>query len=83
MTEPSWNLVSDVGALFEYRFMANALQAGTIVAVMAGAVGWFMVLRRQSFAGHTISVMAFPGAAGAALLGPRRSATTPRVGSRP
>jgi zinc/manganese transport system permease protein len=69
MTEPSWNLVSDVGALFEYRFMVNALQAGTIVAVMAGAVGWFMVLRRQSFAGHTISVMAFPGAAGAALLG--------------
>ncbi|HTD58099.1 MAG TPA: metal ABC transporter permease [Solirubrobacteraceae bacterium] len=71
MTNPrlSWDLARDVSALFEYQFMVNALQAGTIVAVMAGAVGWYMVLRRQSFAGHTIAVMSFPGAAGAALAG--------------
>ncbi len=31
-----------------YPFMVNALEAGTIVAVMAGAIGWFMVLRRQT-----------------------------------
>ena len=49
--------------------MVNALEAGTIVAVMAGAVGWFMVLRRQTFAGHTLSVVAFPGAAAASLAG--------------
>jgi zinc/manganese transport system permease protein len=49
--------------------MVQALQAGTIVAVMAGAIGWFMVLRRQTFAGHTLSVVAFPGAAGATLAG--------------
>ncbi len=30
-----------------------------------GAIGWFMVLRRQSFAGHTLAVVSFPGAAGA------------------
>jgi zinc/manganese transport system permease protein len=65
----SWNLVSDVRELLRYQFMVNALQAGTIVAVMAGVVGWYMVLRRQSFAGHTIAVMSFPGAAGAALAG--------------
>ncbi|HEY8304850.1 MAG TPA: metal ABC transporter permease [Solirubrobacteraceae bacterium] len=65
----SWNLVSDVRELFAYQFMVNALEAGTIVAVMAGVVGWYMVLRRQSFAGHTIAVMSFPGAAGAALAG--------------
>jgi zinc/manganese transport system permease protein len=65
----SWNLVHDVHELLAYRFMVNALQAGTIVAVMAGVVGWYMVLRRQSFAGHTIAVMSFPGAAGAALAG--------------
>jgi zinc/manganese transport system permease protein len=58
-----------VHRLLEYQFMVNALQAGTIVAVMAGVVGWYMVLRRQSFAGHTIAVMAFPGASGAALAG--------------
>ncbi|HEY5262574.1 MAG TPA: metal ABC transporter permease [Solirubrobacteraceae bacterium] len=69
MGEPTltWNLVRDVHELLAYQFMVNALQAGTIVAVMAGVVGWFMVLRRQSFAGHTIAVMSFPGAAGAAL----------------
>ncbi len=65
----SWNLVDDVNRLLEYQFMVNALEAGTIVAVMAGVVGWYMVLRRQSFAGHTIAVMAFPGASGAALAG--------------
>ena len=32
-------------------------------------IGWFMVLRRQSFAGHTIAVVGFPGAAGATLIG--------------
>lgn len=65
----SWNVGSDVNQLLTYPFMVNALEAGTIVAVMAGLIGWFMVLRRQSFAGHTLSVMAFPGAAGAALVG--------------
>jgi zinc/manganese transport system permease protein len=49
--------------------MVHALEAGTIVAVFAAAVGWYMVLRRQSFAGHTLSLMAFPGATGAALIG--------------
>jgi zinc/manganese transport system permease protein len=65
----SWNLVSDARGLFDYSFMVNALEAGTIVAVTAAVVGWYMVLRRQSFAGHTIAVMSFPGAAGAALAG--------------
>jgi zinc/manganese transport system permease protein len=55
--------------LFAYHFMVNALEAGTAVAVAAGAVGWFMVLRKQTFAGHTLAVIAFPGAAGAALAG--------------
>ena len=55
--------------LFAYPFMVNALEAGTIVAVLAGVTGWFMVLRRQAFAGHTLAVIAFPGAAAAALAG--------------
>ena len=54
---------------FSEHFMVNALEAGTIVAVVAGAVGWFMVLRHQSFAGHTLAVVTFPGAAGAVLIG--------------
>ncbi len=65
----SWNLARDVSEVLEYHFMINALLAGGIVAVTAGALGWFMVLRREAFAGHTLSLMAFPGASGAALIG--------------
>jgi zinc/manganese transport system permease protein len=65
----SWNPVSDVHQLFAFPFMVHALEAGTIVAVMAGVTGWFMVLRKQTFAGHTLSVIAFPGAAAASLAG--------------
>lgn len=59
--------VSDVEQMLRYSFMVHALQAASVVAVIAGIAGWFMVLRRESFAGHTLSVMAFPGAAAAAL----------------
>jgi zinc/manganese transport system permease protein len=65
----SWNLLSDVRDMLSYPFMVNAFRGGGIVAITAGTVGWFMVLRKQTFAGHTLSVAAFPGAAAATLLG--------------
>ncbi len=65
----SWNVVEDIRQLLSYHFMLNALRAGTIVAVVCGAIGYFMVLRRQSFVGHTLAVIGFPGAAGATWLG--------------
>jgi zinc/manganese transport system permease protein len=65
----SWNIADDVRQMFAFHFMVNALRAGTIVAVVAGTIGYFMVLRRQSFAGHTLAVIGFPGAAGAIWLG--------------
>ncbi len=65
----SWNVAHDVAQIVEYRFMLNALLAAAAVAVMAGAVGWVMVLRRETFAGHALSMMAFPGASFAALIG--------------
>jgi zinc/manganese transport system permease protein len=65
----TWNLVDDIRQLFEFPFMVNAFRAGTIVAVTSGLVGWFMVLRRQAFAGHTLALIGFPGAAGAVFLG--------------
>jgi zinc/manganese transport system permease protein len=71
-TEPgalSLDLVSDLRQLTEFPFMVHALQAGTLVAVMAAVIGWFVVLRRQAFAAHTLSVIAFPGASAAALAG--------------
>ncbi|HEU5357457.1 MAG TPA: metal ABC transporter permease [Actinocrinis sp.] len=65
----SWNVVRDIQEMWSLPSMVNAYRAGTIIAVTAGVVGWFMVLRRQTFAGHTISLAGFPGAAGAVLLG--------------
>jgi zinc/manganese transport system permease protein len=65
----TWNLVADIRAALQYPFMVNAFRAGTVVAVLSATVGWFMVLRRQAFAGHTLAVVGFPGAAGAVLIG--------------
>lgn len=61
--------IVDFQRLTAFPFMVDALWAGTIVAVLGAAVGWYVVLRRQTFASHTLSVMAFPGASGAALAG--------------
>ncbi|MGY4766303.1 metal ABC transporter permease [Kribbella sp. CWNU-51] len=61
--------MTDLQQMWTFPFMVNAFRAGTIVAVAAAVVGWFMVLRRQSFAGHTLAVVGFPGAAGATLVG--------------
>lgn len=69
----SWNLIADVRQLLQFPFMVNALRAGTIVAVVAGAIGYFMVLRRESFAGHTLALVGFPGAAAATWLGVNES----------
>jgi zinc/manganese transport system permease protein len=69
MAALSLDPISDWNQLTTYPFMVQALEAGTVVAVIASAIGWFMVLRRQAFAGHTLAVIAFPGAAAASLAG--------------
>jgi zinc/manganese transport system permease protein len=55
--------------MLEYEFMRNAFAASAIVGVVAGAVGYFLVLRGQTFAGHALAHVGFPGATGAALAG--------------
>ncbi|GAC1425392.1 MAG: metal ABC transporter permease [Ktedonobacteraceae bacterium] len=65
----SWDLLADIQILFHYHFMQNAYLAGTLVALAAGMIGYFMVLRNQSFAGHSLANVGFAGATGAALLG--------------
>jgi zinc/manganese transport system permease protein len=52
-----------------YGFMQNAFAAAAIVAVVAGAVGYFLVARSQTFAGHALSHVGFAGATGAILIG--------------
>lgn len=55
--------------MFDYEFMRAAFLAGTIVAIAAGAVGYFLVLRNLAFAGHALSHVGFAGATGAVLVG--------------
>ncbi len=52
-----------------YEFMRHAYAACAIVGIVAGAVGYLLVLRGETFAGHALSHVGFPGATGAALLG--------------
>jgi zinc/manganese transport system permease protein len=56
-------------SLFHYEFMRNAFAACTIVGIVAGAIGYFLVLRGETFAGHALSHVGFPGATGAVLIG--------------
>jgi zinc/manganese transport system permease protein len=65
----SLNIWSDLQNMWQYDFMRHAFEAGTIVALVAGIVGYFVVLRRLSFAAHALSHVGFAGAAGAVLLG--------------
>jgi zinc/manganese transport system permease protein len=55
--------------MFTYDFMQNAFAAAGVVAVVCGLVGFFLVLRAQTFAGHALSHVGFAGATGAVLLG--------------
>jgi len=50
-------------------FMMTTWAVATIVAVIAGVVGFFVVLRGSAFPAHAIPKGAFAGAAGASLLG--------------
>jgi len=65
----SINPWTDLQQIFQYQFMQHAFEAGTIVAVIAGIVGYFVILRRSSFAAHALSHIGFSGAAAAVLVG--------------
>jgi len=59
-----------IGAtMLGYDFMVRAFVASGIVAIVAGTVGYFLVLRGQAFAGHALAHVGFAGATGAGLVG--------------
>ncbi len=64
-----------VTEIFSYDFMRHAFSAGTIAAILAGIVGYFVVIRHLAFAGHALGHIGFAGATGAILMG-----TTPIIG---
>src|SRR5207253_7499483 len=61
--------ISTTPAMLQYEFMINAFTAAGIVAVVSGLVGYFLVMRGQTFAGHALSHIGFAGATGAGLIG--------------
>lgn len=65
----SYNIFSDLQQIFQWQFMQHAFEAGTVVAIVAGVIGYFVVLRRSSFAAHALSDIGFAGAAGAVVIG--------------
>jgi len=58
-----------IATMLEYEFMRHAFLAGSLVAAVAGAVGFFLILRNLAFAGHALSHVGFAGATGAVLVG--------------
>lgn len=71
----TYNLWQDVATMLGYDFMRQAFLAGTLLSVVAGLVGYFVVLRHQAFAGEALSDVAFTGAVGGAAF-----AVNPLVG---
>lgn len=50
-------------------FMQNALIGGSMVAIAAGLLGYFVITRQNAFAAHALAHIGFPGATGAILIG--------------
>ncbi len=55
--------------LSQYAFMQHAFIAGTVIGIVSGIVGYFVVLKQLSFTCHALSHIGFAGACGAAFLG--------------
>lgn len=61
--DPHW--MDTLGA----PFMVHALMAGFLIAIAAGAMGYFTIARHSTFAAHALAHIGLPGATGAVLLG--------------
>ncbi len=68
-TVPATTCIIATLPMFDYEFMRNAFAAAGVAAVVSGLVGYFLVLRGQTFAGHALGHIGFAGATGAVLIG--------------
>lgn len=55
--------------VLQAEFMRNAMLGGATVAIAAGLLGYFVVVRQHAFAAHALAHIGFPGATGAVLIG--------------
>lgn len=61
--------IATINSIFQYQFMQHAFEAGTVISIVAGLVGYLVVLRRSTFAAHAFAEIGFAGAAGSVLIG--------------
>src|ERR1700737_810816 len=66
---PDLNPIVDIQILLHYAFMQHAFEAGAVVALTAGVIGYFVLMRNSSFAAHALSHIGFAGATGAVVVG--------------
>ncbi len=76
----SINLFADLLQMWHFQFMQHAFEAGTIIAIVAGLMGYFVVLRRSAFVAHAFSEIGFAGAAATGLIQALPPSIAPFVG---
>src|SRR5438105_9484486 len=57
-----------IGNMLQHPFLRYAFLAGTAIALAAGLVGYFVVLRNQVFTSDALGHVAFTGGLGALLV---------------
>lgn len=62
------NPITDLQEMWGYQFMQHAFEAGTVIAILAGFTGYFVVIRRSAFTAHAFSEIGFAGAAASILV---------------
>jgi zinc/manganese transport system permease protein len=73
------NILVDIQQILSFQFMQHAFEAGTMVAIIAGFTGYFVVIRRSTFVAHAFSEIGFSGAAGAVLVSSVTSIAVPPI----
>lgn len=60
-------MIEQIENYLSYDFVTNALMAGSLASILGAVVGYFVVIRKVSFAAHSLAHIGFTGATGAAL----------------
>jgi zinc/manganese transport system permease protein len=60
-------MINQIHYYLSYDFVRNALIAGSLAGILGAVVGYFVVIRKVSFAAHSLAHIGFTGATGAVL----------------
>jgi len=67
MSRKPRTMIEQIHYYLSYDFVRNSLIAGSLAAILGAVVGYFVVIRKASFAAHALAHIGFTGATGAAL----------------